>query len=745
MLSFVVLLCATSGVLTHNWVNSPSRSGKSSAASTVAPCKPYTGFPQVRVAAGELFPVEWVAGHGEEVWFVFMKSGPKAMDQMRTHLTRSPTERFVHNVLLRDYVEASEAPASCKTPPKGVKNHQNYHLKFDSTTLEFDPKTPTAKHPVIPNFYKRVIRPGDAEYIPRNKFFRGHFKGLADTSGDWNRHIDPKTVDYNKFFMFEYQDDGYKINRWCTYQSSNPAHAHIITAARYDLVRNMPNRPDVALFSFPPNTAPGHYIIHYIWRGYFDAIDVEIVAGAPLNQPYGIEPIFGNPVPPPAGSPPTPPPPVPSPTQMAKPVEPRYHRLDHCNFRENKLKGKCRAVKGDPLPIPQACIDECNSMTREECDGVAVVPVKNQPTVYKNFQNIINIPFGEADCPQSLTNDQSVTHVCYPLLAREVNGATVNIGPTSVSRDPEDPMFYGTCYVRALLPDRGPNFDYGPLISVTPDTPDFEFASHCVSCQSVTESRGNTVTPVWPIVDTCVNCHSGALPGTKAPTTQAPQPTPAGAMPKVGDLPQPFFWYTFDKQPFVNLGTKSTKMELRNGATIGTPAKVGANALQLSTAAAHFDIGFIGFSGPHITAACWIRFTHLNAANPLQYAINKSDKDVESDQAVLQLGAVLIDGQHRLRGIVQVDEKPAVITHRAAQLQQDQWLHAAITYDGEFLQLWLNGKEVEKNMIGGTRATLTGNAVFKIGQKLLGAVDDVQMHTTAYGEQDLAKIMRGAH
>merc|ERR1712000_53781 len=65
---FIVALIALANA--HNWVNSPSRSVQ---ANTVPPALPSsTGQPHVQVIAGQPFQIEWVQGHGRDVWFVFV-------------------------------------------------------------------------------------------------------------------------------------------------------------------------------------------------------------------------------------------------------------------------------------------------------------------------------------------------------------------------------------------------------------------------------------------------------------------------------------------------------------------------------------------------------------------------------------------------------------------------------------------------------------------------------------------------
>jgi hypothetical protein len=53
---------------------------------------------------------------------------------------------------------------------------------------------------------------------------------------------------------------------------------------RYRLCTGQANRPDVARITFPDNTPPGKYVAQWQWRGYYDIVDVEIVAGTTRSR-----------------------------------------------------------------------------------------------------------------------------------------------------------------------------------------------------------------------------------------------------------------------------------------------------------------------------------------------------------------------------------------------------------------------------------------------------------------------------
>merc|ERR1711862_340924 len=109
---FIVALIALANA--HNWVNSPSRSVQ---ANTVSPALPSsTGQPHVQVIAGQPFQIEWVQGHGRDVWFTFVA----AADHKKMSLH---TSKYMDAYLDEAGATKSAIPAK----------YEKYHRKYKTT------------------------------------------------------------------------------------------------------------------------------------------------------------------------------------------------------------------------------------------------------------------------------------------------------------------------------------------------------------------------------------------------------------------------------------------------------------------------------------------------------------------------------------------------------------------------------------------------------------------------------------
>jgi len=441
---FIVALIALANA--HNWVNSPSRSVQ---ANTVSPALPSsTGQPHVQVIAGQPFQIEWVQGHGRDVWFTFVA----AADHKKMSLH---TSKYMDAYLDEAGATKSAIPAK----------YEKYHRKFKTTSLENGGTN---------GYFKRHVPKTDPNYITRDATFKGSFSGAKPR----NR---PAPEDVSQF---QYPDDCKKDDRRSFHKSANAP--HIIGMHRYRICVHNPSRPDVALFEFPKGTKPGKYIVHYRWSGYYDAIDVQIVAGnTPTKNPYGL------PVPP--GAPP----------KLAK-----FKRIDHCEFLQPEFIGPCARIIADNV---RTCLWQCSRLTGFQCSGVNVVRYKNPDTVYPAFRNITNIHYDDGvSNPKCRKTEMEKTPkpkdddvVCYYLKAREPS----DIAPDFyVTQDPDEPAFYSTCWKR--LPES--TFATPPPEDETEkESPPFLFGNKCVDCNVVLANTDTNRTAIWPVLsskDTCANC-----------------------------------------------------------------------------------------------------------------------------------------------------------------------------------------------------------------------------------------------
>jgi len=106
--------------------------------------------------------------------------------------------------------------------------------------------------------------------------------------------------------------------------------------------------------------------------------------------------------------------------------------------------------------------------------------------------------------------DQS-GRVCYGLMPRLPNNTHASY---SVTDDPEDPLFYATCFVKKSqwTFDRS----LGNITVITPVPPSWGFANKCVDCMEWKASQENMNIPYWALPENCVNCETATLPPVPA-------------------------------------------------------------------------------------------------------------------------------------------------------------------------------------------------------------------------------------
>lgn len=450
----VAVAALLSAVSAHNWINSPSRvSFGSSAASTLKPALPATSDePHVIVRAGQKFPVEWVCGHGFDVYFVAFRKA----DLLRA---------LQHEPIMMD---AFLADASICPNTTVSKEFLNYHYKYDDPSLDFDGVAGTngTVPPPIPNFFKRRVPPTDPDFIPRNPLFKKAFKNLPNNITAAQRNL---------IYQFEYKDANTLTNRRCHPSAPSTRFPWVVAMWRYRIVMHQPGRPDVAMLDMPPSTPPGDYIIQYRWRGYTDAFDVKVVnATADIPDPYGTAPDPGE-----------------------VPVV-RFKRIDHCAFYQPLNIGSCLPMTATAgvLDTPDACFAACKASST--CNGVAVIPLTNPTSVHVSFRSELLLNFTTA-CPKPTTG----THACH-ILRMQLPRETVPA--LTITDDTENPQFYGTCYVRINSYDRNGLLAPAMRAPVAADRPDWKAHQECISCDDRIAAQMLNVTPAWNIAASCANC-----------------------------------------------------------------------------------------------------------------------------------------------------------------------------------------------------------------------------------------------
>jgi len=430
MLCFILLLFFHFGQ-SHNWVVSPrSRAIK---ASTIqpAPTRP-SNFFSVRVGQGQEFGVEWATGlKKSEYFFVVLKA---------THEARLGQHSLS---VLKAYID--QAPADARF--KGIK-WQKRHVSCGFSKLCSPKYTNTGRQ------YKQQLHQGDALFYDR-----------------------PAVWDNPGSALFQYKPVDLRGDIRVSYENQNWPWIEAVHKFKVYAGHAYPREWDLAPFKIEGREGPGHYLIHMVWRGYRDVIDVDLLASPSPD-------IYGH-----SGS-----------------GSSTWSKINHCQYKTYDHKNNnCFFIDKSTRDVSR-CLKDCKKHYKK-CSAVNVVPLKNPEEVkYSN----VNIPWESRNCDKNLAakHDHENTLVCYGLQPKYGKTANKDVDApwTVIPDDPEDPIFYSTCFnmqtdwifegfsSKNLLPEATP-------IS-------YKVADMCLQCAAV---EGISKLPVqqvprWKLSRECSKC-----------------------------------------------------------------------------------------------------------------------------------------------------------------------------------------------------------------------------------------------
>jgi len=254
----------------HNWMFSPSRG---SGIVQPAPPKPLRKVSHTQVARGQEFALEWSTGHpGTWYYFVVMKAEDEGLmglhsagnteTKLDEYLSSAAPNQLLHEnekAYRRIHVEFGYGPEGTNSDPNWG-NMQPTGLP--ETTIDPNYVGPNDDH------YLRKLYPGDPLYFDRPDTWN---------SADYQNH--PRQQ------QFAYKDSELAGDLAAAY--TNPKWPHIIAVYRFGVTA----APGAAHFwdvgRFNLNVEPGEYLIHMLWGGYRDVIDVDVLQGAVVSDVYG--------------------------------------------------------------------------------------------------------------------------------------------------------------------------------------------------------------------------------------------------------------------------------------------------------------------------------------------------------------------------------------------------------------------------------------------------------------------------
>jgi len=433
----------------HNWINSLSRSP---GASTYRPCKPpLTAMPHAQVGPGQYFEIEWMNGHGDFVYFSVVHS--RDSEKLSLHTPE----------LMEDYI--LNAPVGNNVGQDSVR--QKYHRKEENSLTLFRPNLAP-----IPNYFASVITSGPRYLGTRPPSFGGQI-GILDT---------PAEVLAGPIYQMGYNYTQIQYDRIVNYTNSN--YPWIEAVYKFQITSLHPRQPDVARFFMPARGGDGRYIVHWMWRGYRDCVDVD-VKSTPVANIYG----------------------TPSNISM-------WTRIDHCFFDTPQNVFAISEVFTDA----QDCLNKCAS--NGNCNGINLVPIMAPSSVYPNFTESageiwmypqyygsdIYVPWNhtrfDATRDSFIAKASPENYLCYGVKPKEF---TDTEDEYSVTSDPEHPTFYSTCYYKFegnIFPEYLNGTNSESTLSKIP----WRFFDECIDCTTQAYNSVPEAGPRWKVADTCINC-----------------------------------------------------------------------------------------------------------------------------------------------------------------------------------------------------------------------------------------------
>jgi len=264
---------------------------------------------------------------------------------------------------------------------------------------------------------------------------------------------------------------------------TNPKVPWIISVHKFALHEDTPAEMDMALMEIPAGYPGGQYVVQYLWNGYYDCVDVNVLDKSSTD-------IFGSPT-----------------------TDVSLDRIDHCMFNMTlpnfQVQPGCIELKPGDSPI--GCIQACanhDSPVYERCHGVQISPVNLPPAA--KFPGMYqagtsHLPTWGQACGATFPNFGADSSVCYPIRV----GDTPIVGPPyKIVTDPEDPVFYSTCYRKAAsgwaFKDSCPKCK--PPVPQTTNKFGYTEQNSCITCRDMYSNLSPLVTPAWNTGAECFAC-----------------------------------------------------------------------------------------------------------------------------------------------------------------------------------------------------------------------------------------------
>jgi hypothetical protein len=190
-----------------------------------------------------------------------------------------------------------------------------------------------------------------------------------------------------------------------------------------------------------------------------------------------------------------------------------WQRIDHCLFDQTQYTFAASELVGDYSWCLKRCEEESNEET--QCGGVNIFPAVTPKSAYQEFTAPPNTTwyypnlygadvYGNWNTTTKALSDALLSdaspekYICTAIIPKL---ATDTSDIYTVTRDPENPIFYSTCMYR-YVGNWFPGYGEVPKVTMGP----WRFGDKCLDCKSRVESAVSGAVPKWKIADKCVDC-----------------------------------------------------------------------------------------------------------------------------------------------------------------------------------------------------------------------------------------------